>query len=67
MRNALSSLRQVAKIKFLGIASTSFYFWKKAKGSATGRGMFFLRQIDEIRFLSPRIPNFIAGYNFRKQ
>jgi glycosyltransferase involved in cell wall biosynthesis len=68
MRNAsVIPFAKLTHTKILGeLPGTSFLFLDRGKGIRYNIGLFFLKQIDEIRFLSPRIANIHASYKFRK-
>jgi glycosyltransferase involved in cell wall biosynthesis len=68
MRNAMViPVARLLGIKILGeLPGTSFCFLEKGRGIFYRTGLFFLKQIDEIRFLSPRISDVHRGYRFRK-
>lgn len=68
MRNAaVIPFAKLTHTKILGeLPGTSFLFLEKGRGVNYKIGLFFLRKIDEIRFLSPGIASLHAQYNFRK-
>jgi len=68
MRNAtVIPFAKLTHTKILGeLPGTSFLFLNRGKGIRYHIGLFFLRQIDEIRFLSPRIASLHASYKFKK-
>ncbi|MFZ2339147.1 MAG: glycosyltransferase [Bacteroidales bacterium] len=68
MRNAaVIPFAKLTHTRILGeLPGTSFVFLDKGKGIRYTIGLFFLKHIDEIRFLSPRIERLHASYKFRK-
>jgi glycosyltransferase involved in cell wall biosynthesis len=68
MRNAMViPVAKVLRTRILGeLPGTSFLFLDKGKGVRYTTGLFFLRKIDEIRFLSPGISGLHNKYNLRK-
>lgn len=68
MRNAsIIPFAKLVNAKILGeLPGTSFLFLDYGKGLRYRTGLFFLRRIDEIRFLSPRIAELHAHYKIRK-
>lgn len=68
MRNAcVIPVARTTGTKILGeLPGTSFLFLDQHKSFTCKVGLFFLRQIDEIRFLSPGISELHSGYKFKK-
>jgi glycosyltransferase involved in cell wall biosynthesis len=68
MRNAVViPFAKITHTKILGeLPGTSFLFLDYGKGIRYHIGLFLLRMVDEIRFLSPRIANLHAPYGFQK-
>jgi glycosyltransferase involved in cell wall biosynthesis len=68
MRNAMViPVAKMLKVKILGeLPGTSFLFLEKGRGVKYNIGLFFLRRIDEIRLLSPRISELHCQYKFKK-
>jgi glycosyltransferase involved in cell wall biosynthesis len=68
MRNAVViPFAKITHTKILGeLPGTSFLFLDYGKGIRYHIGLFLLRMVDEIRFLSPRIASLHAPYKFQK-
>ena len=69
MRNATAiPFAKLLHVKILGeLPGTSFLFLDKGKGFKYWSGLYFMRKIDEIRFLSPRISEFHNSFNLKKR
>lgn len=68
MRNAcVIPIAKLTHTKILGeLPGTSFLFLEKGKGIRCNVALFFMRKIDEIRFLSPRISAFHISYKLKR-
>ena len=68
MRNAsVIPFAKLLNTRILGeLPGTSFLFLDNGKGVRYQIGLFFLRKIDEIRFLSPRIASLHDPYKLKK-
>jgi glycosyltransferase involved in cell wall biosynthesis len=68
MRNAMViPFAKLLKVRILGeLPGTSFLFLDKGKGIVYKIGLLFMRKIDEIRFLSPKISESHLKYKFQK-
>jgi glycosyltransferase involved in cell wall biosynthesis len=68
MRNAvIIPFAKLLNVKVLGeLPGTSFLFLEKEQGFKYRLGLFFMRKIDEIRFLSPRISALHKSFGLKK-
>lgn len=68
MRNAfVMPFAKLLNVKILGeLPGTSFLFLEKGRGVKYHVGLYFMRMVDEIRFLSPRIASLHSKYKLRK-